>query len=72
MALSSTEAEYMALTQGVKESIWLQAILRDLGALPHLDEIRNINVDNQGAMALARNAEYHSRTKHIDIQYYFI
>ena len=72
VALSSTEAEYMALTQGVKESIWFQAILRDFGALQHLDEIRNINVDNQGAMALARNAEYHSRTKHIDIQYHFI
>jgi len=33
VALSSTEAEYMALTQAVKESIWLQAILVDLGIL---------------------------------------
>ena len=62
----------MALTQGVKESIWFQALLRDLGAFRHLDEITNINIANQGAMALSRNAEYHSRTKHIDIQYHFI
>ena len=72
VALSSTEAEYMALTQAVKESIWLQGLLLDLGAQKHVDEIRNINVDNQGALALARNAEFHARTKHIDIQYHFV
>jgi len=72
VALSSTEAEYMALTQAVKESIWLQGLLEDLGARRHLEEMRNINVDNQGAMALARNAEFHARTKHIDIQYHFV
>jgi len=31
-----------------------------------------LNGDNQGALALARNPEYHARTKHIDIQYHFI
>ena len=72
VALSSTEAEYMALTQAVKESIWLQALLLDLGAQKHLEEIRNIYIDNQGASALARNPEYHARTKHIDIQYHFV
>ena len=47
-------------------------ILQDVGARRHLEEIRNINVDNQGAIALARNAEFHARTKHIDIQYHFL
>ena len=54
----------MALTQAVKEFIWLQSLLRDLGALRHLDEMQHINVDIQGAIALAMNAEYHARTKH--------
>lgn len=72
VALSSTEAEYMSLTQGVKESIWLQAILRDFGAVLHMEELKNIMVDNQGAIALSRNAEFHARTKHIDIQCHFI
>lgn len=72
VALSSTEAEYMSLTQSVKESLWLQALLRDVGAGRHMDEMKNIKVDNQGAITLARNAEFHSRTKHIDIQYHFI
>ena len=72
VALSSTEAEYMALTQAVKESIWLQALLLDLGARKHLLEIHDIHIDNQGALALAHNPEYHARTKHIDIQYHFV
>ena len=72
VALSSTEAEYMALTQAVKQSICVQGLLRDLGAVGHLDEMKEINVDNKGAIALARNAEFHTRTKHIDIQYHFI
>lgn len=72
VALSSTEAEYMALTQAVKESIWLLAILQDLGARKHSEELRTINIDNQGSIALARNAQYHARTKHIDIQYHFV
>ena len=72
VALSSTEAEYMALTQAVKKSIWLQALLLDLGAQKHLEEIRNIYIDNQGAIALARYPKYHALTKHIDIRYHFV
>ena len=72
VVLSSTEAEYMTLTQAVKESIWLQVLLSDLGAGRHQEEVRNINIDNQGALALARNPEFHARTKHIDIQYHFV
>ena len=72
VALLSTEAEYMALTQAVKESIWLQGLLRDLGAQRYVEEMQNIIVDNQAAIALARNAEFHLRTKHIDIQYHFV
>lgn len=72
VALSSREAEYMASTQATKESLWLQALMIDLGARAHLEEVRNIYIDNQGAIALARNLEYHARTKHIDIQYHFV
>jgi len=67
VALSSTEAEYMALTQAAKEAIWLQRLLFDLGARKHAGEVSNINIDNQGALALEKNPEFHARTKHIDI-----
>jgi len=72
VALSSTEAEYVVLTQGVKESLWLGELLQDLGALKYQHEIRLLHCDNQGAIALTKNPEYHARTKHIDIQYHFI
>jgi len=57
VGLSSTEAEFMALTQAVKESIWLQTLLYDFGAQNHLLEVGNIHIDNQGALALAHNPE---------------
>jgi len=62
----------MALTQAVKESIWLQAILCDLGARRHLEELCTINIDNQGALALAKNPQFYAHTKHIDTQYPFV
>jgi len=72
VALSSTEAEYMALTQAVKESIWLQAILGDLGARRHMKNLQCIGIDKQGALALAKNPQFNARTKHIDIQHNFV
>src|SRR5208282_5005866 len=69
-ALSTTEAEYIALVQAAKESIWIQGFLKELGYT-----VANSNLiygDNQGSIALANNPEYHARTKHIDIQYHFI
>ena len=62
----------MALTQAVKESIWLQAILVDLGAKRQVDMVQHICVDNQGALALAKNPQFHARTKNIDIQYHCV
>jgi hypothetical protein len=70
VALSSTEAEYMALTQATKEALWLKRFLTELGR-NRIGAVK-LMVDNQGCMALAKNPEFHSRTKHIDIQCHFI
>ena len=69
-AVSSAEAEYMALARATKEAIWLQTLLGELhgvtcGTVP-------IYVDNSSCIALAKNPESHERTKHIDIQYHLI
>lgn len=70
VALSSREAEYMGITEAVKESIYLQGFLSELGFLePGSIKLWN---DNQGACMLAKNAVYHQRSKHIDIRYHFI
>ncbi|KAE9279871.1 hypothetical protein PF001_g24507 [Phytophthora fragariae] len=70
VALSSTEAEYMALSDCVKECVWMRRLLKDIGA----EQVGHtvIYEDNQGAMALAKNVGYQARTKHIDIRYHFI
>ena len=62
----------MAITPGVKESLWLGELLVNIGAWKHLREIRQVQCDNQGTIALTKNPQYHARTKHIDIQYHFI
>jgi len=60
VAFSSTEAEYMAVTQGVKEALWLRGLLGDLGALNHRNEIKQLQCDNEGAIAQTKNPEYHA------------
>ncbi|KAE8977617.1 hypothetical protein PR002_g24958 [Phytophthora rubi] len=70
VALSSTEAEYMALINCVKECVWMRRLLKDIGA-EHVGATV-IYEDNQGAMALAKNIGYQAHTKHIDIRYHFI
>jgi hypothetical protein len=47
-------------------------ILWDIGGHKHINEMKTINADNQGSIALAKNPTFHTRTKHIDIQYHFI
>ncbi len=66
VALSSTEAEYIALTEATKEAIWMRSLLTEM-QLDDSDAV-HINMDNQGAIALARNPQFHNRTKHIDIR----
>ncbi|KAE9176563.1 hypothetical protein PF004_g26044 [Phytophthora fragariae] len=70
VALSSTEAEYMALSDCVKECVWMRRLLKDIGAEQVGATV--IYEDNQGAMSLAKNVGYQARTKHIDIRCHFI
>ena len=70
VALSTTEAEYMATTQSAKEAIWLRQLMADVGCVQ--DKATIIMSDNQGSIALAKNPKHHSRTKHIDVQHHFI
>ncbi|GJV82254.1 retrovirus-related pol polyprotein from transposon TNT 1-94 [Tanacetum coccineum] len=69
VALSTTEAEYMALTEDVKEAIWLKGLLEELGV--ELNTVA-VNCDNQGAIHLSWNHVFHERTKHINVRYHFI
>ena len=71
IALSSTEAEYMALAHTAKESAWIKGILCELG-FHSRDTPITIHCDNQSSMNIAKNPIFHSRTKHIDVRHHFI
>ncbi|GJX64779.1 retrovirus-related pol polyprotein from transposon TNT 1-94 [Tanacetum coccineum] len=69
VGLSTIEAEYMALTEAVKEAIWVRGLLEELGI--ELNTVV-VNCDNQDVIHLSRNHVFHERTKHINVRYHFI
>ena len=73
VALSTCEAEYIGQTQATKEAIWLKNLLNQLLRPDDVDPKATVIFgDNQGAIALAKNAQFHARTKHIDIAHHFV
>ena len=69
VALSTTEVEYMATTHASKEVVWLQRLCSELG---FKQQAVRIDCDSQSAIFMAKNPAYHSRIKHIDVQYHFV
>ena len=69
VALSSTEAEYMSLSEACRDAQWLRQLLTDLSLAPVGPT--TIYEDNQSAIALTRNPENHSRNKHIDVRHHY-
>lgn len=70
VALSSTEAEYIARTEAAKEVSWILSLLSDIGLT--LTSIPYLLGDNQGALAMAKNNDFRPRTKHIHVRKRFI
>lgn len=70
VSLSSTESEYMAMSDSCREAKWLSYLLNELGIVS--SKTITICVDNEGAEALAKNPSHHSRTKHIHTRYHFV
>ena len=62
VALSTTEAEYMAVSEVVKEAVWLKGNLK----------VEEVFCDNQGAVLFSKDRMFHDRTKHIDIRHHYI
>ena len=69
-ASSTTEAEYLAASSTTKEIIWHRRLLNSLGKPPLSPT--PLFTDNQSALRLIKNPEFHRRTKHIDVQYHVI
>ena len=67
VALSLSEAKYMAASQAACEAIWMRKILVGLFS-SHLD-LTVIHCDNRSCIKLSINHVFHGRSKHINIQY---
>jgi len=72
IAVLNKVAKYIATRQPMKEMIWLRILLDGIGAFRHIDPMSQLNADNDGAIDFTQNPEYHTHTKHIDIQYHYI
>ena len=70
VALSTTEAEYMAASTATQELLFLRTLLKDLKHTQIQPTV--LYQDNQGAIALTNDFIINQRTKHIDIRYHFI
>ncbi len=69
-ALSTAEAEYMALSDACKEAVWLRALLLEIAVIDSAPvEVRE---DNQAAIAIAHHPTRHAATKHIDVRHHYV
>ncbi|PIL37704.1 hypothetical protein GSI_01398 [Ganoderma sinense ZZ0214-1] len=69
IALSSTEAEYMAMSDCSRQVVWVHNLLAELGY--HIGRVP-LSGDNQGSIHIGQNPVTESRSKHIDIRYHYI
>jgi hypothetical protein len=69
VALSATEAEFVALTEATRDVIWLTHFLDELGIQY---EVPTIYSDSQSAIDWSKNACHHQRSKHVALKYFFI
>ncbi len=70
VALSTAEAEYIALSAAAQEALWMRQLLANLNV--NFDEPVKIYEDNQSAICMSKNPQFHGRSKHIDIKYHFV
>jgi hypothetical protein len=70
ISLSTTESEYIAATYASKEALWLRSLITQLFDTTLAPT--TLFSDNQSAIALTKDHQYHARTKHIDIRFHFI
>ena len=72
ITLSSTEAEYVALTHSLKDIIWIHKLLKDFSSIFPFSLPTNLFCDNQGAIRLSKDSTFHGHTKHINVHFHFI
>ena len=69
VSLSTMEAEYVAMSEAIKEETHIKQVLDEVGIK---NVITNVYCDNQAAISQVQQPKHYSRAKHIDIRYHFI
>jgi hypothetical protein len=70
VALSTTEAEFIAAASAGQEVVWMHQLLGELGFLivgPSL-----LLLDNQSAIQVGKNPKHHRRMKHLNLQFFWL
>ena len=70
VALSTAEAEYVALASAAQEAIWMRQLTTDLKSAP--DKLTIILEDDQSAISMSKYPQFHGRTKDIELKFHFI
>ena len=70
VALSTAEAEYMALSSAAQEAIWMMRLIGELEGC-QIDSM-TILEDNQACISMTQNPQHHGQAKHIAIRFHFV
>jgi hypothetical protein len=70
VALSTTEAEYIAAVETGKDILWMRQLLSEFGIPVHGPS--EMRCDNQSSIAVTKNPEHHGRMKHLDLRFYWL
>jgi hypothetical protein len=75
IALSTAEAEYIAMSRALRETIPLMNLMREINVIfklhiPQPKFVLKVHEDNQSCIAMANNPKFTPRTKHIAIKYH--
>ena len=72
MAILTIDTEYIAGAEATKEVVWIQNFINNLRILEVYINSIPLYIDNNTALKLIKNPEFHSRLKHIDVKHHFI
>ena len=70
VTLSTAEAQYVAAALAARKAVWLRQVLKDLAR--EKNDATCLFINNQSAIRILKNPEFHKRTKHIDVKFHFV
>jgi hypothetical protein len=69
---STTEVEYIAVSEAAKEGVWIKKFIAELGVVPSASRLLKLYCDNNGAITQAKEPRSHQKSKHVLRRYHLI